>query len=92
MLFKTLSFSSIRKRHRSGYGDAQLRGDIMMNSSSFSEPSGNIHGLHVNIDNTGRYAGIQRCNPSFVDDDDDIDEKKRFYESLDSEDKETTGL
>ena len=57
----------------------------MMNSSSFSEPSGNI-------DNTGRYAGVQRYNPSFVDDDDDIDEKKRFYESLDNEDKETTGL
>ena len=92
MLFKTLSFSSIRKRRTSGYGDAQLRGDIMMNSSSFSEPSGNIHGLHVNIDNTGRYAGIQRYNPSFADDDDDIDEKKGFYESLDNEDKETTGL
>ena len=85
MLFKTLFFSSIRKRRRSGYGDAQLRGDIMMNSSSFSEPS-------ENIDNTGRYAGIQRCNPTFADDDDDIDEKKRIYESLFNEDKETTGL
>lgn len=57
----------------------------MMNSSSFSEPS-------ENIDNTGRYAGIQRYNPSFADDDDDIDEKKRIYESLFNEDKETTGL